>query len=123
MASLIERDSSPAAGVVPNTLPRLLYLADVPVESSYHGSALLHRLLQNYPSEKLQIVESGAVVSLPERRLVRGNYTAFPLSNARWLNTRFSGFVSSWLSLRAGRQASTVMDHLAGFQPQGVLTV
>ena len=31
----------------------LLYVGDVPVEASYHGSALLHRLLSGHPHEKL----------------------------------------------------------------------
>ena len=38
-------------------LPRLLYLADVPVEASYHGSALMYRLLQRYPADRLRVVE------------------------------------------------------------------
>ena len=38
-------------------LPRLLYVGDVPVEASYHGSALIYRLLQRYPVERLRIVE------------------------------------------------------------------
>ncbi|MEQ2005883.1 MAG: glycosyltransferase [Limisphaerales bacterium] len=115
---------SPAAAAGrPPDLPRLLYLADVPVEASYHGSALLHRLLQNYPPESLRIVESGSHASLPERRLARVNYTALPLGRTRWINTRFSRQVSAWLSLRAGRGAALVADHLAGFQPEAVLTV
>ena len=39
-------------------LPRLLYLGDVPVEASYHGSALIYRLLQHYPVDRLMIIES-----------------------------------------------------------------
>lgn len=80
------------------TLPRMMYFSDVPVEASYHGSALLHRLLQNYPPESLRIVESGSHASLPERRLARVNYVALLLSTSRWLNTRFSRHVSAWLS-------------------------
>lgn len=117
-------DHSPTpAGNRTATLPRLLYLADVSVESSYHGSALIHRLLQNYPPESLRIVETGWVVSQPERRLARVKYTALPLVNARWLNTRFSRLVSVWFSLRAGRGASAVANQLGGFQPETVLTV
>ena len=39
-------------------LPRLLYVGDVPVEASYHGSALLHRLLVNYPPDRLSVIET-----------------------------------------------------------------
>jgi glycosyltransferase involved in cell wall biosynthesis len=103
--------------------PRLLYLADVPVESSYHGSALLYRLLQNYPPDALRIVESGVSVSQPERRLARVNYTAFLMGRTRWLNTRLHKYISTWLSLRASRRSSTVADRLGTFHPEGVLTV
>ena len=48
-------------------LPRLLYLGDVPVEASYHGSALLYRLLQAYPAERLTIIEAGIVRDEAER--------------------------------------------------------
>ena len=51
------------------SLPRLLYIGDVPVEASYHGSALLYRLLEDYPKERLKIVEAGVQLSRPERRL------------------------------------------------------
>ena len=39
-------------------LPRLAYIGDVPVESSYHGSALLYRLLQRYPPDRLSVIEN-----------------------------------------------------------------
>ena len=66
-------------------LPRLLYLGDVPVESSYHGSALLHRLLADYPPEQLLILETGAASSKPERRMPNVNYyLSRPLGRQRW---------------------------------------
>ena len=68
--------------------PRLLYIGDVPVEASYHGSALLHRLLSDYPPERLCIVES-ATPSLLSRRLSSVNYHSYPIAKQRWLNTRF----------------------------------
>src|SRR5207253_10669972 len=43
--------------------PRLVYIGDVPVESTYHGSLLLHRLLQIYPPDKLGVVEGSISVS------------------------------------------------------------
>ena len=46
-----------------STLPRLLYIGDVPVEASYHGSALLYRLLQTYPPDRLRIIEAGLAAS------------------------------------------------------------
>ena len=49
-------------------LPRLCYLGEVPIECSYHGSALLWRLFENYPPKNLLIVE-GVHRSSVERRL------------------------------------------------------
>ncbi len=72
----IDRDEnavSPEALI--SKLPRLLYVGDVPIESSYHGSALLFRLLQNYPPVKLRIVETGLFVSESERRLSHVSYS------------------------------------------------
>lgn len=68
--------------------PRLLYVGDVPVEASYHGSALLHRLLSDYPAERLTIVET-ATNSEPTRRLLNVSYFSYRIGNPRWLNTRF----------------------------------
>ena len=68
--------------------PRLLYVGDVPVEASYHGSALLHRLLSDYPHDRLTVIET-ATESDPNRRLPSVNYISHPIGKARWLNTRF----------------------------------
>ena len=63
-------------------LPRLLYIADVPVEASYHGSALVYRLLQTYPAKRLTVIEAGTQLSLPARRLEGVTYVekTLPLS-------------------------------------------
>src|SRR5215510_6514914 len=54
---------------------RLLYLADVPVESYMHGSSLVYRLFESYPAEKLLIVE-GLYESQADRRLPNVQYCA-----------------------------------------------
>jgi glycosyltransferase involved in cell wall biosynthesis len=113
-----ETESIPA-----HALPRLLYLADVPVESSYHGSALVFRLLQSYPVAKLRIVETGISVSEKERRLPHVSYVDFTIRNARWLNTRFHRWVSSYFTLSASGRASAVPTLFDGFEPDAVLTV
>jgi hypothetical protein len=81
-------------------LPRLLYVGDVPVEASYHGSALLYRLLANYPPDRLTVIETGAP-SLPSRRLPAVNYLSQPLARQRWLNTRFHAHAVAWFSRAA----------------------
>ena len=41
---------------VPADLPRLLYIGDVTVADTLAGEALLFRLLQSYPPDKLALV-------------------------------------------------------------------
>ena len=104
-------------------LPRLLYVGDVPVEASYHGSALLFRLLQRYPPERLRIVEDSWRPSLPSRRLPGVSYRAVANSNPRWLNTRLHRWYSTWLSLKSVGLESRVSSAIEGFTPDAVLTV
>src|SRR6185295_14137802 len=96
--------------------PRLVYVGDVPVEASYHGSALLHRLLSDYPPDRLTIIET-ATESQPERRLPNVNYTSHPIGKQRWLNTRLHPYAVAWFTHAAQRV------RLNGFECEGVLTV
>ena len=107
----------------PNCLPRLLCLADVPVEASYHGSALLYRLLQGYPPDRLRVIETNLVRSTPERRLPSVRYAELRLGPRRPLYTRFSRWYAAWLTFTAGAHAANVSRLLAGFSPEAVLTV
>jgi glycosyltransferase involved in cell wall biosynthesis len=103
-------------------LPRLLYVGDVPVEASYHGSALLHRLLSNYPHEKLTIIET-ATESQPGRRLPEVAYISHRIGNQRWLNTRLHPQAVAWFTRTAKRFAPTISQSLNGFDFERVLTV
>ena len=89
-----------------DALPSLVYVGDVPVEASYHGSALLHRLLSDYPSERLTIIET-ATESQPQRRLPNVNYVSHPIGKARWLNTRFHPYAVTCLNSRTNSMKST----------------
>ena len=103
-------------------LPRLLYVGDVPVEASYHGSALLHRLLSNYPVERLMILET-ATPSQPNRRLAQVKYTTQPIGKQRWLNTRFHPYAVVWFT-RAGKNAGWKLSQsINGFDFEAVFTV
>ncbi|HWC58679.1 MAG TPA: glycosyltransferase [Verrucomicrobiae bacterium] len=107
----------------PMTLKRLLYLGDVPVESSYHGSALIYRLLQNYPPEKLRVVEGNLRNSLPERRLTGVRYASTKIGWRRPLYTRFSRWAHLAYSLAARWKVGSVEQSLDDFHPEAVLTV
>jgi hypothetical protein len=93
------------------------------VESSYHGSALLYRLLQDYPSGKLMVMEAEGYVSLPPRRLLDVPYLKFPVALKRLRYTRFSRLAASCLMLTAGSQARRLRRAARGFRPEAILTV
>jgi len=98
------------------TIPRIVYVGDVPVEASYHGSALLHRLLSDYPTDRLTIIET-ATESQPQRRVPNVNYISHRIANQRWLDTRFHPYLVAWFTYRAQKMS------LNGFECEGVLTV
>jgi hypothetical protein len=104
-------------------LPRLIYIGDVPVESSYHGSALLFRLLQNYPPERLMIVEAGGESSLMERRLDSVQYEFVRPKCYRFFRTRLNRLVSSYLSLCASKIEHRIEVLTQTFVPEAVVTV
>jgi glycosyltransferase involved in cell wall biosynthesis len=101
-------------------LPRIAYVGDVPVEASYHGSALLHRLLSDYPANRLTIIET-AKESQPERRLPNIEYASHRIGKPRWLNTRIHPYAVAWFTHAAQRMAPKIAQSLDGFE--GVLTV
>ncbi len=103
-------------------LPRLLYLGDVPVEASFHGSALLFRLLEGWPAERLRVIETNLLRSIPERRLSSVQYAELQVGNRRLLHTRFARWYGAWL-MRVCDGVGQVAQLLAGFQPDTVLTV
>ena len=103
--------------------PRLLYLGDVPVESSYHGSTLLYRLLQGYPADRLRIVEGNLSLSRPDRRLAGVRYQALTIGRPRLLNSRMHNWYSAWLAARAAARIRQLPALLDGFEPEVVVTV
>jgi glycosyltransferase involved in cell wall biosynthesis len=104
-------------------LPRLLYLSDVPVESSYHGSALLHRLLTEWPPEKLMLVEPSFAQSQVGRRLPKAGYLTLPFGIPRLLHSRLADVYGSWVLVTAKSRREPLGRLLGDFQPEAVLTV
>jgi len=100
----------------------MAYVGDVPVEASYHGSALLHRLLSDYPAGRLMIIET-ATESQTERRLPNINYISRPIGKQRWLNTRFHPYAAAWFTHAAKGMGRQISQSLNGFECEGVLTV
>ncbi|HYV82466.1 MAG TPA: glycosyltransferase [Pyrinomonadaceae bacterium] len=102
--------------------PGIVYVGDVPVEASFHGSALLHRLLSDYPPGRLTIIET-ATASQPERRLPNINYISRPIGKQRWLNTRFHPYAVAWFTHAAQRMGQHISQSMNGFECESVLTV
>ena len=104
-------------------LPRLLYLGDVPVEASYHGSALIYRLLQRYPADRLMIVESNLFRPGTDRRLPGVRHAMLTIGRPRLLQTRLHDWYARWLLARARSRTTQLRARLDGFSPDAVLTV
>ncbi len=105
------------------SLPRLLYVGDVPVESTVAGATLLYRLFDGYPADRLAICQSDlAIIRSPERRLPGVVYHQFSLGNTRPLYSRVSGYYSAFMLVRAGLRAATLAARLNGV-PDAVVTV
>ena len=83
------------------SLPNLIYIGDVPIECSYHGSLVLYRLLEDYPAGSLTVIETGTE-SMSAQRLTGVSYVSLPM-RSRWLDTRFHSLVLSWSMIRAAR--------------------
>lgn len=103
--------------------PNLLYIGDVPVEASYHGSALLYRVLEAYPAGKLVIIEAGIETSKAERRLSGVEYHDRKLLFSRLQSTRFA----AWYTAARLRSAAARAGNLEGLarsrRPEAILTV
>ena len=103
-------------------LPRLVYFADVPVENYMHGSALMYRLLETYPKDRLLIVESVSKAA-PERRLPGVDYRATRHPIHRLLRTRLGPKLSAPYALMGGDGAEALERATGDFKPEAVLTV
>jgi glycosyltransferase involved in cell wall biosynthesis len=104
------------------SLPRVLVVTDVAVELMAAGSTLLYRLLENYPKDKICIIQTSPV---NQSRSIKGvKY----IENKSWLTTRLKKtrfyFVGSLLefknSLFIGKAEKEI---IRSFRPEVVLTV
>lgn len=106
---------------MPN-LPRLLYIGDVPVTATFAGAALLYRLLQKYPTDKIKIVQA-RLTSDPENFLHEVSYTSLNIPFERIFRTRFSAIYSFCLLLNARSRFRDLLYPCKSFQPEAILTV
>ena len=119
----LESDAADSISLILKNLPRLLYVGDVPVESTVAGSALLYRLLQNYPVDRLQIIETNIATSSAEKRLTNITYQTVSMVNQRMLNSRFTKAYSTLLLLAANYRLNPIKTLAQPFRPEAILTV
>jgi glycosyltransferase involved in cell wall biosynthesis len=103
-------------------LPRLIYIGDVQVEETFAGMLFLHRLLRNYPRDRLLIVE-GLERSDPGLRLLGVQYKRLwaPLRRGLW--TRYGDWFAAAHTLLASVLLQPVPGYIREFQPEAVLTI
>ena len=104
------------------SLPRLCYVGNVPVEASIHGSALMWRLLEPYPKDKLLIVECEHR-SKPEGRLPGVRYERADMHGSRLLFSRAAPYALPFLFRFSRLLAGPVRRRVEEFRPQAILTV
>ncbi len=96
----------------------------MPVENTYHGSALIYRLLSGYPAERLVILESNLHPSQPERRVPNVPYHDVRMGSGRLQHTRLHRYHNAALFLWAAfGSMAAVNAQLNAFRPQAILTV
>ena len=104
------------------TPPRLLYVGDVPVEPTIAGAAVLYRLFDGYPPDRLVICQSNlAAVRSPGRRLPGVAYHEFAVGNPRLLHSRVAGYYAAFLLARA--RSSRALGGALPNRPDGIVTI
>lgn len=109
--------------------PRLLYWSDVPVSPTSAGAALIYRLLEAWPADKLMVFTPTASTDCP----LEGVRKLEP-PKGRWSRLCTSRVGYQWMSLRTwqdilmtkwrgGLPARPLASALDAFAPEAVLTV
>lgn len=104
-------------------LPRLLYIGDQPVESTFGGAALLYRLLQNYPTDKLLVLESNLGISKPERRVAGVAYARFTIGIPRLTRSRLYRQHAAIMFRTAPYRYPQIASVARRFRPEAILTL
>jgi hypothetical protein len=109
---------------VKTSLPRLLYIGDVPVASTIAGAVQLYRLLQRYPASQLRIIEGNIwSTGARESRLPNVVYEDLHVINRRFLHSRVAQLCAIYLYLVSHRRTARLIDTIEAFKPEAILTV
>ncbi len=106
-----------------NSLPRLAYIGDIPVERTRASAILVHRLLEGYLAEKLLVVEGPPGEPEISARLGGVRYVDAQDGRWRWTRTRIGGWVKSSFAWWPPRLAGRVWREVQEFGPEAVLAI
>lgn len=104
-------------------LPKLLYIGDISVEETVASPVFFYRLLYDYPSEKLEIVESNLGISDKNKRIPNVSYHTFFAAYPRLLNSRLSSLYSLFLIFSSKSRAKALKRKLPLNKPDAILTI
>ena len=103
-----------------DALPRLLYVGDVAVADTMAGEALLFRLLQFYPPEKLALI---CAVRPGMPRLSGAIYHHWGTTFPRLLHSRVAGEYELWRAWRYYEVPRAIEQIATMFKPDAVLSI
>lgn len=106
-----------------NPLPRLLFLSSEAPHTGAAGAIVFHRLLRDYPVDRLLVVTNNPPPAVASRLACR--YVRLALAADRLNRTRFWPWKAILRSLGASSLPSlgTIDRHLQGFAPDVVVTL
>jgi hypothetical protein len=104
-------------------LPRLFYVGQPSVSPTRAGSMILYRLLQNYPSDNLFIVESNTAPSRLDARLPGVRYEVLKEGQNGLISARFALTHLSYRYLTAPLRARRLVKIARKFNAEAILTV
>jgi len=104
-------------------LPRMAYVGDVPIRAVSAGPALLYRLLETYPSDRLIVAESAHNAPDPSHELPGVLHERFFLMHERLLRTRFGRPYAGWTYFRARARGRALAPRLRARRAEAVLGI
>jgi glycosyltransferase involved in cell wall biosynthesis len=104
-------------------LPHLAYIGEVPIRRISAGPALLYRLLETYPAERLLVAESIHNEPDPPTELPGVRHERFFLMNTRLICSRFSPAYCTWVFHRGAHRARALLPALRAHKTEAVLTI
>jgi hypothetical protein len=107
-------------------LPRLAVISDVPVERTHAGMLLIYRLLEEYPPDRLLIINSRFIRSGGnDSRLPNVTYRNFdyPGERSKWVPNRLNSLWKLVAQSTMSRHSTGLIKLIEDFRPDAILTI